>query len=77
MALQNASSMVRMGGPEGRTGLRLRGLGKIRATLTAPLQKSAPGCGGTGLGLARAGAPDQSAVKPEHGSTLSKVERNA
>ena len=45
--------------------------------LTSPLQKSAPVCGRTGLGLSRAGAPEHSAVKPEHGSTLSKVERNA
>ena len=54
-----------------------QGWGYIRATLTAVLQKSAPGCGGTGLGLSRAGALAHSAVKPEHGSTLTKVERNA
>ena len=77
MALQNAPNMVRMGSPEGRTGLWLRGGGKSVPRSPAQLQKSAPVCGRTGLGLSRALAPDHSAVKPEHGSTLTKVERNA
>src|SRR3954453_22321281 len=77
VALQNAPNMVRMGSPEGRTGLWLRGGGKSMPRSPPRLQKSAPVYGGTGLGLSRAGAPEHRALKPEHGSTLTKVERNA
>ena|SRR5690242_4275598 len=76
MARQNAPNMVRMGSPDGRTWLRLRGGGSIRATLT-PVTKISARVRHNRAWAFAGRAPNQSALKPEHGSPLTKVERTA